>query len=92
MTVINLLFSQRTSGTVVWVTISPQTNTVNSQSMTNFNRIVSVFKRHSGTFWAYDEMTQRKITLGKIDIAIDLEGSFLPCRRKLAFDSIKDKL
>ena len=40
--------------------------------------MVAAVKFHSEEFWNFDEDSQDLITLTKVDVAIDMAGSFIP--------------
>ena len=53
---------------------------------------VNVARMHAQSFWAYDHEETYTIRLGKLDIAIDMEGAFLTEDFKRAKDAVLTKL
>ena len=53
---------------------------------------IKVARMHAQSFWAYDYEETYTISLGKLDIAIDMEGAFLTEDFKWAKDAVKMKL
>ena len=46
--------------------------------MKQFIQIVEVIEDHAKDYWEYDEQDLLNIELTKCDVAVDLQGAFLP--------------
>ena len=76
----------------MWITIDPNISHLSSSTNHYLKNAVKVVRTHSQAFWAYDFKETYTIRLGKLDIAIDLEGAFLTEDFKRAKDAVKKKL
>ena len=88
----NILPKDRAGQTYLWITLSPETAILTSISMQQLTRIVKTIREFSSAFWAFTEEMTSLIQLTKIDVTMDLEGSFLPGYTLGNYQVIKDKL
>ena len=64
--------------TYAWFTFTPETTFLTPRIMKQFIQIVEVIEDHAKDYWEYDEQDLLNIELTKCDVAVDLQGAFLP--------------
>ena len=89
MIIKNMMFMTRGEKTFIWVTLNPETSRLTPRTMTELKSIVSAMQLHAYTFWCLERENGRVFELSKIDIAIDLEGSFITHQDLKSYNSVK---
>lgn len=85
----NLMIQRRKKMTYAWFTFTPETTFLTPRIMKQFIQIVEVIEDHAKDYWEYDEQDLLNIELTKCDVAVDLQGAFLPTDSDTTYQSIK---
>jgi hypothetical protein len=72
------LVSSRQGETFIWVTLNPETTKLTPRTLAQVMQVVAAIKSHAEVYWLEKEAEMSAIELSKIDVAVDLTGSFLP--------------
>ena len=87
----NLSFTQHKNRCFIWVTITPETSMLTPRLLRQIDQARALVTNHALRYWTpSDPSSPHDITIGKIDVALDLYGSFIP--EKGAYDLIKELL
>ena len=57
--------------------------------MTRFNNIVKIVREHARIYWTASEAGLGQVEITKLDVAVDMKGSFLPHLHQEAYQHIK---
>ena len=74
----NILVTARGGLTYLWVTLNSETSRITEFSMTRFNNIVKIVREHVRIYWTASEAGLDQVEITKLDVAVDMKGSFLP--------------
>ena len=66
------------------MTLNPETAQLTPRTVTQITQIVAIVKDHAVRFWNKTNEEANEIKLSKIDVSVDLKGSFLPSKIDLA--------
>ena len=55
MIVKHALYTQRCTGTAIWITLNPETATINSYTMTDLSIVLKTVKEYARLAWGYTE-------------------------------------
>ena len=77
MIIKNLLILTRGKSTYIWVSLNPETSRLTPRTMSELKAVVQAIQWHANTFWGIDGEADQQFELSKIDIAVDLGGSFI---------------
>lgn len=75
-----LLATQRPQGCYIWVTLTPETNSLTPRTLSQIMLVVKCASEHARVNLCLDVENKNKIKLSKLDVALDLQGSFIPRR------------
>ena len=74
----NILCSQRGDETFLWLTMQPETNQLTPRTVTDLLKVLVAIKKHAEMTWRCSLSVANCIGISKIDLTMDLEGSFIP--------------
>ena len=72
------LISERGNETFMWLTLYPETTQLTPWTMTQLIHTHSAICNHAYQFWGCSKEVSVSIEPSKIDVAVDLQGAFIP--------------
>ena len=88
----HVLFSERKDGTYLWFTLYPESTILNPRTMAQICQTRSALCAYAEAVWSWTDEEKALIEHSKIDIAVDMEGSFIPTSDKPVFKKIEELL
>ena len=61
----------------MWVTLKPETTQLTPRILSEMMHLLAAVRAHADVFWQYDEDELYAIDFTKIDVAVDMKGSFM---------------
>ena len=61
-----------------WITLTPESANLTPRTLKQVRDILEKAKDYAKTYWSYSEEEAAEMVPTKIDIAIDMKGSFIP--------------
>lgn len=92
MIVQNILLKSIKSGIRIWITLNPETTRLTPRTMTEIKKVVTAVEEHADTFWCLSDDSCSHAEITKIDVAVDLQGAFVPDGKHGAYQLIKRAL
>ena len=86
------LVRERGNETFLWLTLYPENTQLTPRTMQQIIKAKSALVEHAKTFWAFSVEVATSIELSKIDVAVDLNGSFMPNNREKMYGKIRQLL
>ena len=78
--------------TYIWFTLNTETSRLTPRTMKELTKIVYAIRLHATALWGVDKDDSIRFEISKIDVAIDMKGSFMKDDNSEAYDNIKSKL
>lgn len=92
MIIMNCVYLETGNGGAIWFTLNPETTSIVANTIQDALNVEKVIKSHAKANWGYSTYELKQIRLGKIDIARDNKGSFIPDDQALAFEGMSETL
>ena len=75
----NLLITQRKGSTYIWATLTPETAVLDPRFLKHLKLALPIVSEYARLFWGAGIGTPGyDVKVNKIDVAVDLSGSFIP--------------
>lgn len=82
----------RRSHTYFWFTLNHETSRVNPRTMIELTKVLNAMKLHATSYWGLENEECDLFEITKIDVAVDLKGSFMPSKGKDPYNNLKELL
>ena len=92
ITIKHILVTVRPTGTYIWFTLNHETSRVNPRTMIELTKVVNAMKLHAGAYWCLDKEESDRFEISKVDVAVDMKGSFIPSKGNDPYNNIKELL
>lgn len=76
----------------IWMTINPESAKLDGILISQLNKVLQAMRNFAESYWQMTTEETEKIFITKVDVTVDLLGSFIPRRSSDAYSVIRSEL